>query len=152
MTKTGPKPRPVIERLLARIEVGEHGCWLWPGADNGPGGYGVINRNGRPAYTHIVMWEFYNGGPVPDGHEIDHECRVRRCCNPDHVVARTHTDNVRRGEKGVTSIVCSRCGRYKLGDNQAWQRRRGGQFRLGCKYCRAESSRVSKRKARKVDE
>lgn len=26
-------------------------------------------------------------GPIPEGHEVDHICRNRACCNPDHLQA-----------------------------------------------------------------
>lgn len=26
-------------------------------------------------------------GPIPEGHEVDHMCRTRACCNPDHLQA-----------------------------------------------------------------
>jgi hypothetical protein len=36
-------------------------------------------------------------GPIPDGLEIDHLCRVPSCCNPEHLEAVTHAENMRRG-------------------------------------------------------
>jgi hypothetical protein len=34
-------------------------------------------------------------GPIPAGYDVHHECYNRRCCNPDHLTAMTHADNVR---------------------------------------------------------
>jgi hypothetical protein len=36
-------------------------------------------------------------GPIPLGKEPDHLCRVRRCCNPDHMELVTSRENVLRG-------------------------------------------------------
>ena len=79
-------------------------CWLWTGTQSGPGrefdgGYGVINiggRAGRQVPIHRVIWETLVG-PIPDGLEIDHLCRVHNCVNPDHLEPVTHAENVRRG-------------------------------------------------------
>lgn len=35
-------------------------------------------------------------GPIPEGHHIDHLCRVTTCVNPDHLEAVTPGENVRR--------------------------------------------------------
>jgi len=50
------------------------------------------------------MYEYFKG-PVPDGLELDHLCRVRSCCNPDHLEPVTHKENIRRGflRRGVVS-------------------------------------------------
>ncbi|WP_396092344.1 HNH endonuclease, partial [Erwinia amylovora] len=39
-------------------------------------------------------------GPIPDGLVLDHLCRVRRCCNPDHLEPVGFVENVRRGDAG----------------------------------------------------
>lgn|SRR3990167_9103754 len=70
------------------------GCWLWTGA---------CRRDGYAVYKqtlgHIATYNAVKG-PVLDGLEIDHKCRVRSCVNPDHLEAVTHLENVRRGAKG----------------------------------------------------
>jgi hypothetical protein len=66
-------------------------CWIWNGCHD-HAGYGS-SRRGKP---HRVSWVLTNG-PVPDGLELDHLCRQRSCCNPDHLEAVTHLENVRRG-------------------------------------------------------
>lgn len=71
------------------------GCWLWQASVNGDG-YGSINYDGYTA-AHIMVYERFRG-PVPDGLELDHQCRVRRCVNPDHLEPVTTRVNVLRGE------------------------------------------------------
>ena len=36
-------------------------------------------------------------GPIPEGMQIDHLCRLPACVNPDHLEVVTPTQNVRRG-------------------------------------------------------
>lgn len=38
----------------------------------------------RMQFVHRMAW-VYKNGPVPEGHELDHKCRNRACCNPDHL-------------------------------------------------------------------
>lgn len=65
-------------------------------------GYGKGTDPAKPRsqrYAHILRWEAANG-PVPDGLELDHLCRVPACCNPEHLEAVTHAENMRRGDVG----------------------------------------------------
>lgn len=70
------------------------GCWLWFGRLTGKG-YGATNKDGRYINAHRASYELVKG-PIPDGLEIDHLCRVRCCVNPDHLEAVTHAENLRR--------------------------------------------------------
>lgn len=54
-------------------------------------GYGRVWFNGAMGLTHRYTWEKVNG-PVPDGLVLDHVCRNKACCNPDHL--RTVTQSV----------------------------------------------------------
>jgi len=65
-------------------------CWLWTGhrdAD-GYGRYGRLLAH-RVAYALLV-------GPVPDGLQLDHLCRNRRCLKPEHLEAVTRRENFAR--------------------------------------------------------
>lgn len=98
-------PRGSIEERLWRYIQPEpnSGCWLWDGALSGVG-YGVLNvgqaesGGGRSKirYAHVLSYEIHKG-VVPEGLELDHICRTRSCCNPDHVEPVTHAENLRRG-------------------------------------------------------
>lgn len=61
------------------------------------GGYSQVSVNGRHTLVHRYVWE-RDVGPIPEGMEIDHKCRVRRCCNVDHLRVATskmnNTENV----------------------------------------------------------
>ena len=70
-------------------------CWIWSGTLNNKG-YGRVAIAGKGQYAHRAMYE-QEVGPIPDGYEIDHLCRVRACINPAHLEAVTHSENLRRG-------------------------------------------------------
>lgn len=101
-----------------RIVHGDH--WLWEGAldDNG---YGTAwsRRRGKVAKAHQVIWE-YSRGPIPNGLEIDHVCRVRRCVNPDHLELVTHTENMRRARRAS----CRQGHPYTSANTYLWRGKR----------------------------
>src|SRR4051812_1718127 len=56
-------------------------CWIWQRAISNRG-YGSLGRKGRTHSAH--RWYYMERfGPVPDGYEVDHKCRVPACVNPD---------------------------------------------------------------------
>jgi AraC-like DNA-binding protein len=70
-------------------------CWEWAGFREH--GYGVMGQPGtrKVVRAHIAFYE-EKYGPVPEGYELDHLCKNKPCCNPDHVEPVTHTENMRR--------------------------------------------------------
>lgn len=94
------RPDTLDELIKRTIPVPFSGCWLWLGGLNA-NGYGVAPwRRGRGSTLAHVATYSKTIGPVPDGLEIDHLCRVRCCVNPDHLEAVTHKINSQRGECG----------------------------------------------------
>lgn len=83
------------ERLLSRLAIDPSGCLLWTGAKS-TGGYAVIRINGRLRYAHRLMYEMF-AGPVPEGLQLDHLCRVHHCANPAHLEPVTSRENSLRG-------------------------------------------------------
>jgi hypothetical protein len=64
-------------------------------ATNRPDGYVRVRRNGVKVYLHRYNYE-QQVGPIPDGMELDHTCRVRNCVNINHLEPVSHAENVRR--------------------------------------------------------
>lgn len=69
------------------------GCWLWTGKRskrNGGcfDGRITMRRNGKhiSPRAHRVSYEEFKG-PIPEGYEIDHTCRITLCINPAHLEA-----------------------------------------------------------------
>jgi hypothetical protein len=90
---------PLRERVLSRLIVDRSGCLLWTGAKNVQGyGHVWVGRDARPQIqqVHRVVYEML-AGPVPDGFELDHLCRVPLCANPAHMEPVSHRENRRRG-------------------------------------------------------
>jgi hypothetical protein len=88
---------PTPERVMGP----ERGpCWLWTtGKDRrrpGGEGYGRFKFNGKWVLAHRFAYERLIG-PIPDGLTLDHECRVRPCCNPEHTDPVTNRENILRG-------------------------------------------------------
>lgn len=74
--------------MISRTLLYPNGCWEWQGAI-GSHGYGALSR-GRLA--HRVAFEiFYKLSPK--GKVVMHECDNRSCCNPEHLVLGSHSDN-----------------------------------------------------------
>ena len=88
-----PDSRP--ERLLRNVDTTGEGCWLWKGALLE--GYGVFNWRGAKEKAHRAVYELLEG-PIPEGLELDHLCRVTACVRPSHLEPVTHAENIRRGQ------------------------------------------------------
>src|SRR5258708_38793327 len=80
VNKEGPVP-------AHRPELGP--CWVWQAALNNKG-YGMFSRAPVPGKRTAPLvlahrWAYEQmTGPVPDGLELDHLCRIPACRNPYH--------------------------------------------------------------------
>jgi hypothetical protein len=90
----GVRNRTPVQRLEAKVEVAENGCWNWTGATS-HSGYGKINLSGRYVGAHRAAYELLIGA-IPAGLELDHLCSNPTCVNPEHLEPVTHAENVRR--------------------------------------------------------
>jgi hypothetical protein len=110
----GPKPKPLAERFWPKVDRrSSDDCWPWLGfVDNK--GYGQLrvgsSRDGtrRLKSSHRVAYELTKG-PVPEGLELDHLCRNPPCCNPSHLEAVTHHENILRGEGWAINGTKTHC-------------------------------------------
>lgn len=96
---------PVLERLLSHIVIDENGCWIWPRGKTGAGYGQIYLPEHRRDYCHRVAY-IELVGPIADRLVIDHLCRVKACCNPDHLEPVTTAENIRRGK--TRSSTCFR--------------------------------------------
>ena len=71
-------------------------CWVWTARVHGAG-YAYLSVGGKKVRVHRLTYELLVG-PIPDGLELDHLCRVRHCVNPAHLEPVTHAVNMDRGE------------------------------------------------------
>lgn len=90
----------LADKLRLNIAVDERGCWLWQGYVDRKG-YGIVRWDGKSRKAHRVTYESLIG-PIGDGLQIDHLCRVRNCVNPAHLEAVTMLENIARSIPGNT--------------------------------------------------
>lgn len=150
----GRPRKPPLERLRQHTEAGPDGCILWTGALT-KDGYGkvTIPRDGedwrqglRTLHAHILAWELLVG-PIPDGLDLDHLCRVRRCVNVGHLEAVTSAENILRG-MGAAAINARKTEcihHHPLTGANLYVAPNGWRF---CRQCRRRSSREYQRRRR----
>jgi hypothetical protein len=97
MTRTPWRLNPSELARIKRQVKDQDGCWMWQGATT-PNGYGKHRRG--PGFSdrviHRIVWEHYKDQEVPEGMQLDHLCRNRACCNPDHFEVVSPSENTKR--------------------------------------------------------
>ena len=94
----------IYTKIRSRCVEDANGCWIWQGPTSGDGrggGYGRMSLNGQTVAVHRVMFTHVHGF-VPGKKQIDHTCRNRLCCNPDHLEMVTHKQNQKRRDQANT--------------------------------------------------
>jgi hypothetical protein len=131
----------VIAAIARRLLIDETGCLLWTGAHN-TGGYGVVWVDGRAQLVHRVVYNLL-AGPVPEGLQLDHLCRVRHCASVAHLEPVTNRENGRRGI-GPAAVHARQS--HCIHGHSEWGIRSDG--RRYCKPCRRgyDRRRVSRKK------
>ena len=123
-----------LQRLQTMyVPVTESGCWVWVADENGHG-YGRVKINGKLFMAHRAVYELFKG-PIPEGLELDHLCRVTQCVNPDHLEAITPQVNTLRS-LGITSMNakkthCDHGHEFTLDNTHV--RENGGRICRACK-------------------
>ena len=125
------------ERFWVKVEKTD-GCWLWTASFTALS-YGQFKSGGRMVPAHRWAYE-HLVGPIPDGLELDHLCRVRHCVRPSHLEPVTHRENIRRGASpGAVARRTDRCQRgHSLIGAYIRPDRPGNRT---CRICNAEAQR-----------
>jgi hypothetical protein len=84
-----------ISRFMDKIEK-TNNCWNWTGSVND--GYGQFWYKKRVS-AHRFSYELFKE-TIPQGLQLDHLCRNRKCVNPEHLEAVTTQINTVRGLTG----------------------------------------------------
>jgi excisionase family DNA binding protein len=91
----GPTPKPEAERFWAKVDKTDT-CWNWTASTRSD--YGRFSLGHRKQLVQAHRWSYENlVGPIPDGLQIDHLCRNRKCVNPAHLEPVTSRENTMRG-------------------------------------------------------
>lgn len=117
-----------MERFRSKVDRRD-GCHIWTGGTD-RAGYGRFAFGGRGKHVLAHRWIYdQRVGPIPDGLEIDHLCRVRNCVNPAHLEVVTRSENMRRARR-------NRCSRGHEYDRVTV--RPNGHRQVHCHTCRNE--------------
>lgn len=126
---------PSRRRKAQYILYANNGCWLWHGITDNR--YGTITINGKRSQAHNHIYE-KEIGPIPEGLELDHLCRVKSCVNPEHLYPVTHMENTRRshGVFGIPGNLCIHG--HEMTEENTYTRPNGEKE---CRDCKLQSMR-----------
>ena len=116
------------ERMRNRIVI-DGWCWIWLGS-RGPNGYGKTKVDGVHAYTHRYAYTLIVG-PIPAGLQLDHQCRVRACCNPAHLKPCTPRQNTLAPDSQAPAAINAKKTACPRGHEY------DGRYARGDRYCKA---------------
>jgi hypothetical protein len=146
---------PLFPRFWSKVKLADNGeCWEWTAARDKTG-YGRIKINKKLYLSHRAAYEAFSG-EIPEGLQIDHLCRNRWCCNPQHLEAVTRRENILRGV-GETAINSRKThcpeGHPFTQDNLVLSelRRKGGRMCLTCYRIRNKERLRLRRLSRKAN-
>lgn len=93
-TKRG---QPLRKEPLLGIYILDDGCWTKNPKDQERNDYKEVNVDGKVVKFHRFVYEYFRG-KIPEGLVLDHLCRNKWCCNPDHLEPVTVSENAQRRE------------------------------------------------------
>lgn len=112
-------------------------CWLWTGKIDD--GYGRVYIKGTHYLVHRLMVAIMKEPVLPDM-VIDHICKVRNCCNPDHLRQVTKSENNLTRKNNPDPTLCINGHPLFDEDSQTHisvrrTRKQGPQLSITCKLC-----------------
>lgn len=132
-----------MQKILENVVVEDRGyekgvCWIWQKARDS-GGYGAISVGGKVIRVHRLAFSEFRG-VIPDGYLVDHLCRVRECCNPNHLEAVTRRVNTLRGNSfSAVFARTTHCPKgHELAGDNLYTAPSGSR---NCKECKRRQSR-----------
>lgn len=117
------------------------GCWLWTAST--VDGYGRIGWKGKMQYAHRLTYELLIG-PIPQGLQLDHLCRTRRCINPLHLEPVTPSENIKRGYDARKQKTHCKHGHEFTNENTYITSKNERQ----CRVCRKEALKKFRKKSK----
>jgi len=96
----------LAEVLRRHVGITAKGCWLWigPVSEKGYGFIEITIGHQKRRYTVFRLLYDHFKGKAPWGSVRRHECNVRRCINPEHIIPGTAKENtadmIRAGRAG----------------------------------------------------
>lgn len=135
----------VEDRFWKRVDKNQD-CWVWKGAIT-PFGYGnwTWKERGKLMTDSAHHFAFVlSGRKIPDGFHLDHLCRNRKCCNPDHLEPVTPRENTLRGigpsAENARKTHCKRGHEFSFSNTRLRQGKYGLQ--RVCRKCQAEEAKA----------
>lgn len=114
------------------------GCWIWTGSKTRSNefGYGQFwdSSKGKTVLAHRFSYESIKGA-IPVGLDVDHLCRNRACCNPDHLEPVCRGENMMRSPHFKDREVCPK-GHVMTPENIVKNNRGAYKQYRSCRECR----------------
>jgi HNH endonuclease len=145
--KRGSPPRIIYDESPCPVAELVGPCHIFRGRKD-KDGYGTVFFRGNTYRVHRYTWEMKNG-PIPERAVIDHRCRVKACCNADHLRAVTHQTNAIENNDSPPAINAAKthCINGHLFDESSKRTFARGTVRV-CRQCARERKRMRRERMR----